>query len=100
MRQKKAGLIEFQDQEELSDELRLLRKNLEEFLIVSEDGQISVEAACDLLVPKLYKMKELEDLLIKASEMRDGWFVRSDGKYMILNMEILNLKVQKKDVVL
>ena len=59
MRQKKAGLIEFQDQEELSDELRLLRKNLEEFLIVSEDGQISVEAACDLLVPKLYKMKEL-----------------------------------------
>ena len=69
-------------------------------MIVSEDGQISVEAACDLLVPKLYKMKELEDLLIKASEMRDGWFVRSDGKYMILNMEILNLKVQKKDVVL
>ena len=75
--------------EEYTDELRLLRKNLEEVLTV-DSSEVSVKKVFGLLVPSKYKRKELEDLIEKANSMKN-WFIRADSNYMVINRKNFNM---------
>lgn len=81
-------------EENSSDELLALRKNLQDVLSVGDDDKIDLQEVFNLLVPYKYKKVELENLLIKASAMPE-WFIRSDGEVLIVNPS--NMMLQKSE---
>ena len=77
--------------EDYSVEMHLLRRNLQEVLkLDASESEINYQQVFELLVPAKYRKQELEDLIVKASALKN-WFIRADSSVMIINRKYLHI---------
>ena len=77
--------------EDYSVEMHSLRRNLQEVLkLDASESEISYQQVFELLVPAKYRKQELEDLIVKASSLKN-WFIRADSSVMIINRKYLHI---------